>query len=106
MITQLNPSIPVQVVGKGTGECLFLLDYGKEDHLIWVVAMDDTGEVWAVPNPEIRLIKNYTIGRNLKSSEKITGGYLSVDREEAFKKNLDLTKELSKQIDDIVYGKL
>lgn len=65
-IIQLNPSIPVQVVGKGTGEALFIQEISKEDNLIWIVAMDDTGQCWQVPNPDIRLLKNYTIGRNLE----------------------------------------
>lgn len=64
MILQLNPSIPVEVIGKGSGEAIALLDYSKEDHLMWVVALDENGEIWTVPNPEVRLLKNYTIGRN------------------------------------------
>lgn len=65
-ILQLNPSIPVHVMNKGTGEALFLQEISKEDHLIWIVALDDSGEVWQVPNPEIRLLNNYTIGRSYK----------------------------------------
>lgn len=60
---QLNPSLPVFVVGRGKGEAIGWLDYGKEDNLIWVVAMNDSGEVWCVPNPDIRLLTNYSIGR-------------------------------------------
>lgn len=66
MILQLNPSLPVEVVGKGQGECVGWIDYSKEDDLLWIVAMDKTGEVWSVPNRDIRFIKNYSIGRNLK----------------------------------------
>lgn len=62
-LTQLNPSIPVNVKDKGSGEAIFILDYGKEDHVLWAVAMDNSGEVWWVPNPDIRLLKNYSIGR-------------------------------------------
>lgn len=63
MIIQLNPSIPVHVMDKGKGEAIGWLDYGKEDHLIWIVAMNNTGEVWLETNPNIRLLPNYTIGR-------------------------------------------
>ena len=70
MLLQLNPSIPVFVVGKGVGEALFIQDYSKEDHTIWGVALDDSGEVWWVPNPDIRLLKNYTIGRNYNADDK------------------------------------
>lgn len=65
-IVQLNPSIPVHVVGKGSGEAVGWMDYGKEDHLIWIVAMDESGEVWCVPNPEIRFMPNFSIGRRYK----------------------------------------
>lgn len=66
MIIQLNPSIPVEVIDKGSGECLAWFDYGKEDHLLWLVALDSDGSVWLVPNPEIRLLQNYSIGRLFK----------------------------------------
>ena len=65
LLVPLNPSIPVDVIGKGRGECIAWLEYSKEDDMIWGVAMDDTGEVWWVPNKDIRFIKNYSIGRNL-----------------------------------------
>ena len=67
MILQLNPSIPVEVIGKGSGEAIFLIDYSGEHHLMWVVALDSNGSVWTVPNPDIRFIKNYTLGRNFDS---------------------------------------
>lgn len=69
-ILQLKPSIPMLVVGKGTGEAFMVLDYGKEDHLMWVIAMDDTGEIWTVPNPDVRFLENYTIGRIIKKKKK------------------------------------
>lgn len=67
---QLNPSIPVHVMNKGSGEAVGWIDYGKEDHLIWIVAVDGTGEVWLVPNPEIRFLNNYSIGRVIKKEDK------------------------------------
>lgn len=64
MILQLNPSIPVLVVSRNvTGECIGWIDYSKEDDLLWIVALDTTGEVWIEPNQNIRLLKNYSIGR-------------------------------------------
>lgn len=71
MILQCNPSIPVEVIGKGTGETLFLIDYGAEWNLLWVVGLDSTGEIWTVPNSDIRLIKNYSLGRNLEDKKSI-----------------------------------
>ena len=66
VLLQLNPSIPVEVVGKGSGECLGWIEYSCESHLMWIVALDSDGSVWTVPNPDIRLLKNYTIGRTFQ----------------------------------------
>lgn len=66
MITPLNPSIPVEVVEMGTGECIGWIDYGPEFDLIWITALDSNGEVWSVPNKDIRFIKNYSLGRNFR----------------------------------------
>lgn len=65
-ILQLNPTIPVYTE-KGSGEAWFLIDYGKEDHLHWVVAIDETSEIWVIPNPKVRAFKNWTLDR-LKST--------------------------------------
>jgi hypothetical protein len=68
-LLQLDPSIPVHVLGKGNGEAVGWIDYGKEDNLIWIVAINDTGEVWCAPNPQIRLLNNYSIGRKVKKED-------------------------------------
>lgn len=64
MILQLNPMIPVHVVGKGQGFAFAMIDYSQEHDLMFVVAMDDNGEVWTVPNFNIRLQRNISLGRN------------------------------------------
>ena len=63
MFTQLDPSLPVTVEGKGKGYAFAVIDYGQEHHLIWVVALDDTGEIWSAPNPLVRMSPNWTMGR-------------------------------------------
>jgi len=63
MILQLNPPIPMQVLGKGDGYAIAMIDYSQEHHILWVVAMTDTGEIWTVQNPEVRMLKNITMGR-------------------------------------------
>ena len=63
MFTQLNPPIPLHVLGKGDGHALGLIDYGQEHNLIWVTALDANGEIWCAPNPEVRMLKNWTMGR-------------------------------------------
>lgn len=63
MLTQLNPTIPVVVKDRGHGYAVAVIDYSQEHHLLWIVAMDLTGEVWTVPNPDIRMQFNYSVGR-------------------------------------------
>ena len=63
MFTQLNPTIPVHVLGKGDGYAIGMIDYGQEHNLIWVTAIDETGELWCAPNHKVRLGKNWTMGR-------------------------------------------
>jgi hypothetical protein len=48
---------------KGEGLAHFVIDYGPESHLMWVVFMQADGACWTVPNPEIRLSPNWTLGR-------------------------------------------
>ena len=62
-LTQLDPTLPLNVEGKGDGYALAVIDYGPEHHLIWVVAIDATGEIWAAPNPTVRMQSNWTMGR-------------------------------------------
>lgn len=65
MILQINPAIPIHVINKGDGQAHFLIDYGKEDDLCWVVFMDESGECWTINNKFIRAQKNITLGRLL-----------------------------------------
>ena len=62
MLTQLNPTIPLET-SRGRGYALAVIDYGMEHNLLWVVAMDATGEIWCVPNAEARAQKNWSAGR-------------------------------------------
>ncbi len=63
MFTQLNPTIPLHVLGKGDGYAIGMIDYGQEHNLIWVTALDVSGEIWCAPNHKVRLGKNWTMGR-------------------------------------------
>ncbi|WP_232496332.1 hypothetical protein [Novosphingobium kaempferiae] len=63
MFTQLNPTIPLHVVGKGDGYAIGMIDYGQEHNLIWVTALDNSGEIWCAPNQTVRLGRNWTMGR-------------------------------------------
>jgi hypothetical protein len=62
MFIQLNPPIPLRT-SRGSGWAHFVIDYGMEADLIWVVFLDESGECWSFNNREIRAVKNYTFGR-------------------------------------------
>jgi hypothetical protein len=68
MMTQLNPPIPLDTP-KGKGLAWFLIDYGAEHNLMWVVAIDETGEIWTFENPHVRAQKNITMGRVYEKRE-------------------------------------
>ncbi len=63
MFTQLNPTIPIHVLGRGDGCAIGMIDYGQDHNLIWVTAIDASGEIWCAPNSKVRLGKNWTMGR-------------------------------------------
>ncbi len=67
MIHELSIPLPV-VTPKGKALAFFLIDYSIEHHLMWVCFQDDTGECWTVPNPEIRIQNNPTVGRQVVSA--------------------------------------
>jgi hypothetical protein len=66
MILQLNPPLPMDSP-KGKGICHFLIDYGMESNLFWVIVIDATGEIWTYDNTQIRMQKNISLGRNIES---------------------------------------
>ena len=63
MFTQLNPPIPLHVLDKGDGLAIGLIDYGPEHNLLWITAIDATGEIWCAPNPQVRMQANWSMGR-------------------------------------------
>jgi hypothetical protein len=77
MITQLDPPLPM-TTPKGDGWAHFLIDYGPEAALMWVVFMDADGACWTVPNPEVRMYKNWTLGRQRPEDSKKSGDQAAV----------------------------
>lgn len=61
--TQLDPPLPLTVLDKGDGYAVAVIDYGQEFDLLWVVAMNDSGEIWCAPNPKVRMQANWSMGR-------------------------------------------
>ena len=74
MFTQLNPPMPVTVLDKGNGLAFAVIDYGLEHNLIWVTALDNSGEIWCAPNPKVRTQANWTAGRLRDESFLASGG--------------------------------
>lgn len=64
MVTQLNPPLPMSCP-KGEGFAHFLIDYGPESDLYWVIFITETGEVWTYANKHVRASENITLGRTL-----------------------------------------
>lgn len=63
MILQLNPTLPVFVVSKEqSGYAFAVIDYSQEHNTLYVVGLDN-GEVWTVPQSDIRLQTNWSMGR-------------------------------------------
>ena len=63
MFTQLDPPLPVHVLDRGSGLAFAVIDYGIEHNLLWVTALDASGEIWCAPNPKVRLAENWSAGR-------------------------------------------
>jgi len=72
---QLNPHVPV-LTPKGSGSAFMVIDYSQEHHLLWVVALDENGEIWTLPNWQVRFDKNISMERyqisEIQRSEKQT----------------------------------
>ena len=63
MIQQLSSPIAI-ITPKGKGLAHFIIDYGYEHNLTWVVFLDHSGECWSFQNPDVRIQKNITHGRD------------------------------------------
>lgn len=64
---QLNPMIPiVRVSDKMKGYVFMVIDYSQEHDILFTCAMDN-GEIWTLPNKEIRFDKNISLDRKVIS---------------------------------------
>lgn len=66
---QPNPQIPLKTE-KGNGQAIAVIDYSEEHNLMWVVILDESGEIWTLPNDKVRGFENYSIGRKKPSEIK------------------------------------
>ena len=63
MIIQLDPPIPLHVLGRGNGKAILAIDYGPDYDLIFTIVDDKTGEIWCESNRNVRGVINHTLGR-------------------------------------------
>ena len=63
MIVQLDPPLPLDT-SKGRGWAHALIDYSQEHDLLWVVFLNENGECWTLPNSEVRMVNNISLGRH------------------------------------------
>lgn len=101
MILQLSPPLNLETP-KGPGLAWLVIDYGIEHNIMWVVAINDTGEIWTFPNPQVRAEKNITMGRiiddnNLSLSDNQKGLLKTLVRIEKLE---DGQKEIAKMLAD------
>ena len=61
MITRIDPPIPLQTP-RGFAYAHFLDDCGDERDAMWVCFCDD-GQIWWVPNSQVRACRNFSLGR-------------------------------------------
>lgn len=71
MILQLNPPLPLYSIPHQE-ECYahLVLEYGIEDYVYFVVALEKTGEMWVLSNTQVRASKNFTAGRPIINKEQ------------------------------------
>lgn len=61
MILQLNPPIPIfSVPHQEEGWAYLVMEYSQEDYLYFLFSLDSTGELWVLPNTDLRVTKNFT----------------------------------------------
>ena len=62
MILQLDPILPLET-SRGRGFAFAMIDYSQEHTTIFKVIVTATGEIWDVPQNEVRGCVNWTMGR-------------------------------------------
>lgn len=67
MILQLQPTIMVETP-LGTGQALFIIDYGMHQNTCWIVALQKDGVIKHFDCNDVILSTNYTYGLNLRKN--------------------------------------
>lgn len=61
MMMQLNPPLPVDTP-RGPAYAHMAIDYSQEHYLLFVCFLCESGECWVLPNKDVKLQKNLTMG--------------------------------------------
>lgn len=73
MILQLDPPIPIfSVPHQEEGWAHLVFEYTQEDYIYFLIALDSTGEIWVLPNTDLRFTKNLTQHRPSINKEAIS----------------------------------
>lgn len=59
---RIDPPLPLETP-KGKGLAYFVIDYGIDHDLLWVVFLNENRECWTFKNSEIKIVENFSIGR-------------------------------------------
>ena len=58
----------------------FRIDTGPESHVMWVCFLDENGECWTVPNPEVRMQSNWSLHRRFRKPPSNVQALPSMER--------------------------
>lgn len=61
MMMQLNPPLPVDTP-RGPAYAHLVIDYSQEHYVLYVCFLQETGECWVLPNRDVKLQQNLTMG--------------------------------------------
>lgn len=64
---QLNPMIPLDTP-KGEGFAFWRTDYSQEHDTLYTVIITSTREIWEFPTPQVRGVKNISMGRTAEAT--------------------------------------
>jgi hypothetical protein len=66
---RLDPSIPVVYgrlvdgeIRQYKGRAIVMIDYSEDQHILWTIVDDATGQIWTIRNAMVRVQGNESIG--------------------------------------------
>lgn len=78
---QLNPPLVRVIVGgpgwdgpTGKGVANLLEPGHRDDDIVWIIELDENGQIWCVPNRYVRAPRNITYGRKSEHRDAMKSG--------------------------------